>query len=83
MDEAKFAAWLAQNGYTQVRRLPDGSYAGVSRLLFTTALYIGLDVWGWERRYCYESERDALAALAALETSDDEPTLGYVAKRGG
>jgi len=49
--------------------------------MFTTALYIGLNMTGWERRFCYKDE-DALArTLKELKTGDDEPT-GWIARRG-
>lgn len=80
-DEAnELADWLAEN-YAEVRRLPDGSYAGLNRLLYTTAIFLDLDAWGYGRRFCFESDTTARERFAALQSADDEPA-GYVAKRG-
>lgn len=78
--EAELKAWLHAN-YPHVRKLPDGSFAAVGRLLFTTALYLGCDRWGYARRFCYPTDAAALGALDALQTEDDEPPPGYIAKR--
>ena len=67
--------------YQNVRVLEDGTIVGTSKLLFTTALYIGLNEWGWERRYCYQDLDALYESLKALRTVDDEPH-GYIAKRG-
>lgn len=73
---------LEQDGYFDLRVLEDGSVVGLGRLMFTTALYIGLNEISWERRYCYEDAGLAKAALMGLVTGDDFPLEGYVAKRG-
>ena len=36
---------------------------GLKRFNFTTALVVGLDAAGYQRRYCYEHSADARAAL--------------------
>lgn len=73
---------LEQNGYYQLRVLADGTVAGLGKLLYTTALHIGLNEISWERRYCYEDSALAEKALQGLITGDDMPLEGYVAKRG-
>lgn len=82
LDELR--AWLAtEGGYQNVRVLEDGTIVGTLELLFTRALVIGLNRWGWERRYCYEDRILANAAVLLLDTGDDEPLPGYVAQRAG
>lgn len=66
--------------YQWVRVLPDGSIAAVHRLTTTTAVFLGMDRCGWERRYCYEDSLQALEVLYALQSEDDEPE-GWVARR--
>lgn len=80
MEDAELTRWLAEN-YAQVRQLPDGTYAGLNRLLYTTAIFLDLDAWGWGRRFCFESDATARERFAGLQSADDEPA-GYVAKRG-
>lgn len=73
--------WLAEQGYTNLRTLDDGTVVGTIELMFTRALCIGLNRWSWERRYCYESRLLATVAAHAILTGDDEPVPGWVAKR--
>lgn len=48
-----------------------GKVVCISPFAFTYGLVVGVDVWGHERRYCYEHREDA---QAALETYTD-PTV--------
>ena len=73
---------LERQGYYQLRMLPDGSIAGLSPLLFTTALCVGLTLNGWEYRFCYTEESRALHELNKLKTDNDVPS-GWVARRYG
>ena len=76
--------FLKSQEYYSLVVLEDGTICGLSRLMFTTALYIGLNgCGGWERRYCYLKEQQALKALGYLKTGDDEPAMGYVARWNG
>lgn len=77
--DAELADWLAQN-YDRVRQLPDGSFATLSPLMFTTGLYLGVNRWGFERRYCFKDSARAVAAFEALQSENDEPT-GWIARR--
>jgi hypothetical protein len=82
MDDDKFRLFLIENEYQAARKLPDGTWAGLIRLAFTTGLCIGLTDTGWTRRFCYENLTDALGALQDLQAWDDEPEPLYVARRG-
>lgn len=73
---------IKQEGYQHVRILPDGSMAGLCRLIFTTALCSGITPQGWAYRYCFENPERALDELAKLEEEDQEPT-GFIARRYG
>ena len=81
MTESKLLEELSVD-YQNIRVLDDGTIIGTHRLMFTHALHIGLNACGWERRYCYPSEKLAIEACNELKSMDDEPLLGYVAKRG-
>jgi hypothetical protein len=69
-----------QMGYLMVRVLPDNSIAALGELLFTRAIYLGVDRLGWERRFCFENRDLALKRFLALNSEDDEPE-GYTARR--
>lgn len=73
-------AYLATQGYTDLRVLPDGTIAGLVPLLFTTGLCMGLSEITWQKRYCFEAREDALSALQGLSSIEDEPA-GWVARR--
>lgn len=76
-----FRQMLEANGYYDIRKLPDGTWAALYRLIFTTAICTGLDDLGWAYRWCFDDPDMAAAGLAKLEAMDDEPA-GYVARRG-
>jgi len=65
-------AMLLASGYTDLR-VVDGVLCAVRRFNFTTAILVGLDPLGYERRYCYEHSADACAALAAWDGREHPP----------
>lgn len=75
-----FIRYLIANQYFELRMLPDGTMAGLHRLLFTTAICTGLTWSGYAYRYCFENADDALRELLRLDAMDDEPA-GFVARR--
>lgn len=74
--------FFEDQGYTNVRQLPDGSFAGLVPLIYTVGLCIGLDEINWKKRFCFEDYKRALLELEKLESIDDEPVDGWVARRG-
>lgn len=68
------------NGYAMTRVLPDGSIAGLTQLITTVALTVGMNQWGWEKRFCFRTWAEAIEQYHALRSEDDEPT-GFVARR--
>ena len=81
MADPEFTAWLEAEGYHNVRELPDGTIAATRDLLYTRALVIDLDRWGYAHRYCYEDRSLADQACLALTSGDDAPLSGFVAER--
>ncbi len=76
-----FTRWLREEqGYLGVQRLPDGSYATLTRLLTTLAICLGVDKTGWSRRFCYRDITECLVAWEHLASKQDEPT-GWIARR--
>lgn len=63
------------------RRLDDGTYIALGRLMFTVGLYIGVDASAqYERRYCYSDPTEAHVEYIRMKTGDDVPS-GWVARR--
>jgi len=76
----EFIDMLKDDGYENLRVLDDGTIVGTSELIFTRALYIDLNPYGWEKRFCFENRELAVAEVHKLKSGDDEPT-GYIARR--
>lgn len=64
---------LLSYGYQHLREVPLQGTCGLIRMIFTTSLTVGLDEWGYERRYCYERFEDARDALVAWDGIGDPP----------
>lgn len=64
--------FLESSGYTNLR-VVRGKVCGLQGFTFTTGLIVGLDLVGYERRYCFENAPDALAALEAWDGNDHPP----------
>jgi hypothetical protein len=78
----KFIERMEEQGYSDVRKLPDGTYAGLIRLLYSVGLCTRMDEVGYSRRFCFNSLGEAKAALSDLEAWDGEPEPGsYIARR--
>ena len=60
--DAKLFSLLTQYGYTNIREI-GGKVYGLRKFLFSTELYVGLHASGYEKRYAYEYEAEARAAL--------------------
>lgn len=71
---------LAVAGYSDLRTL-GRVVCGIKRINFTTALVVGLDATGYQRRYCYEHEADARAALLQW-TGDGHPGGPWIKCKG-
>ena len=64
---------MLRSGYTHCRHLPDGTLIGLKAMWFTCDLFVGLDVAGYARRYCYESQAIALDAFERWVGTGDPP----------
>lgn len=67
-------------GYLGAKRLEDGSYVAANRLMFTVAIYVGVDPLSFKRRYCFEDFSEFLANYEGLR-SINTPVSGYIATR--
>ena len=59
--------FLTEQGYTDLRMIEGRGLCGIRRFIFTTGLVYGLNMAGYEGRYCYP---DKLSAKNALEQWD-------------
>lgn len=81
MENSELIEYLLTQGYENLRELTDGTVVGTTDLLFTRAVFVGLNRWSWDKRFCFEDRFRALEELEKLQTQDDEPT-GFIARRG-
>jgi len=74
--------WLLEHGgYIDVRLLPDGTVAGLVRLLTTVAICLGVTrTCQYERRFCFRDFALAAQRFAELQSEDDTPE-GWHARR--
>lgn len=67
--------------YTNVRKLPSGELAGLSRMVYTTGIIVGLHDDGYRGRYCYENACEAQDALNAW-TGEGDPSGPWIKYKG-
>jgi hypothetical protein len=80
MTEGELERMRKMGGFLDIRRLPDGSVAGVQPQVTTWSLVLGVTHWGWRYRFCYETLCDALAAFRSVQGESDIPD-GWLACR--
>lgn len=73
MDDSKLTKFLYKQGYLHVRRIPGGPVIGVTQMMYTFALVVGLDKHGYASRYCYETLTDANYAYIHWSGNGDPP----------
>lgn len=70
-----------ENRFLCWRRLEDGTYIALGRLMTTVGLFIGVGpITPYKRRYCFRDVTLALGEYNDMKTGDDVPT-GWVARR--
>lgn len=74
MNDEDFKAYLRETGgYTHVRKLDDGTWAGIFQFIFTWGVCTELNMTGYGRRYCYKSESQAIGELGKMQSASDVP----------
>jgi hypothetical protein len=79
-DEALLARIKERGEYEHVRMLEDGTIIGLGRLMYTVALFVNMDLTGYEKRYCFKDPALAVKAYQTMQKGDDEPE-GWIARR--
>lgn len=82
LDEQQELVEYLRPQYDNLRVLDDGTIVATLELLYTRAIFIGLNRYGYEKRFCFKNRDLAMVELAKLKTGEDEPQSGtYVARR--
>lgn len=69
-----------ENHYERCKKLADGSYATLLKLMYTTAICLDVTDTGYDTRFCFENREKALEEFAKLKSCDDVPE-GWLARR--
>jgi len=72
---------LLAHGYVALRQLPNGRWIGCHRMIWTWGLFIGVDEFGYQERYCYERMEHAVAA-ALTWNGEGRPPGPWIKRRG-
>ena len=72
--------YLNENGYYALTNI-NGKLCGLHRFAFTTGLVVGLDRNGYERRYCFDKQNDALESLLTWD-GIDHPSGNWIKCKG-
>lgn len=80
--QKKLQEYLKTEGYFNIRFLEDGACIANLRFLYTVAVVVGINEYGYERRICYPNETLAVACCKYMKTADDAPLPGYTALKG-
>ena len=76
-----WAKSLQAQGYSGICQR-DGLLCAIKRFNFTTAIVVGLDPVGYQRRYCFEHAEEAERALAAWN-GKEHPGGDWIKCKGG
>jgi hypothetical protein len=69
-----------ENSYERCKKLEDGSYATLLKLMYTTAICLDVTDSGYDARFCFEDRSKALEEFDKLKSCDDVPE-GWIARR--
>lgn len=73
MTDEEFVAIMRSCGYISVRKLPGDIWIGVTRMIYTAGLCVGLTIDGYSGRYCYPTLMDAADAAKVWDGNGDPP----------
>lgn len=62
MSEVQLLLQLKEQGYENIVKI-NNDWCGLYRFAFTVGLVVGLDKFGYERRYCFDKWSEALESL--------------------
>lgn len=71
---------MGGGSYLNVRVLADGSVAALTDLMYTRAILLDCNEWGFETRYCFADRALADQRFDELQSADDVPE-GFIAHR--
>lgn len=73
-------AKLKEEGYSCLQRRDDGKWYGLKRMMYTTGIFVGLDDFFYEYRYCYRHQIEAAVAIHSWNGHGHPPGNWIVCK---
>jgi len=73
MTDEEFIAFIRSCEYVNVRKLPNGVWIGVAKMLYTAGLFVGLTMEGYSGKYHYPTMTDAINAAKTWDGNGDPP----------
>lgn len=74
VNEDDFKAFLAKEGYTVFKKLPDGEWVAIMPLAFSTSVCCGIDyISPFKYRWCFKKPSDAVDFYNELKEFDEIP----------
>lgn len=71
---------LGEGTYSDPKLLDDGAWCCLGQMIYTTALIVDVERYGYGHRFCFHDRAAAKRALDQMKTSDDEP-VGYIVRK--
>jgi hypothetical protein len=80
MNDLHLIEFFKANGYENVTKI-NNKWCGLIRLAFTSGLVVGLNQYGYERRYCFHTWSEALESLLVWD-GIDHPSGNWIKCKG-
>lgn len=71
---------MGEGSYREVHTLEDGTIVGIGELMYTRAIYMDMNPYGWGKRFCFQDKALADSEYQKLQSGDEEP-VGWIARR--
>ena len=62
-----------------MREVPDNGICGLYTMIWTTALVVDMEEYGYSHRFCFETPQGALVALKSWSGTGDP--MGYIVRK--
>jgi hypothetical protein len=69
-------------GYFNIKQIPNHGSCANLQLLFTTAVVVGLDAIGYDRRYCFHTAIEAIKSLNEWDGTIEHPGGNWIKCKG-
>lgn len=80
MGEVQLLLQLKEQGYENVVKI-NNKWCGLHRFAFTVGLVVGIDRFGYERRYCFDKWGEALESLLVWD-GVEHPSGNWIKCKG-